>query len=562
MLRSFRFQLTVAFGLGVLVLASLLSAVLGELASRSAMRSQSAALQALARSTSVVLAEGLHERLREVELLAGAPMSVDLADWNPLLQHMQQSSRLYSWVGLADPGGKVLHATNGTLVGVKVGERPWFKAALAGPHVGDVHTAKLLAKLLPPSATGEPLRFVDFAAPIRDRRGEVRAVLGVHMNWDWAHEVVGNLRSPAARAQGVLVFILDRAGKVIHRPVGDASTAPDLTLLGNDAARIVDWAEGSPYLTAAARAPARRPEADLGWTVVVRQPLDHATAPAREARNTALGMGAVAALLSAALAWATAGRMARPLSRIAAFARRVQDGQLQAPFPTPSGIAEVQQLACALSDMTTTLRQREADLADANTELENRVRERTAELRSTALALRQANADLERLATRDALTGLLNRRGLEHALRTEFARHRRSGRAFALVLADVDHFKRINDEHGHDAGDEVLASIAQALQKSCRASDIVGRYGGEEFLLLMPETPHEGAVVACEKLRAAIAALPGRVPVSMSFGIVPRAADFGVAEQALKAADQALYRAKAEGRNRCCVHDALGEQPG
>jgi diguanylate cyclase len=209
--------------------------------------------------------------------------------------------------------------------------------------------------------------------------------------------------------------------------------------------------------------------------------------------------------------------------------------------------------------MTTTLVNHERELEAANRELEQRVAERTAELTLATDSLRAANARLEQLASRDTLTGLPNRRSLTETLHAEVRRHRRSGQALTLVLADVDHFKKVNDTHGHAAGDAVLRAVGRALVGGCRVTDLVGRFGGEEFLLLMPDTDLAGARVACEKLRERVQAMAGPVPVTMSFGVVSPAQYFSTMEEALNAADQALYRAKAEGRNRVCAYE--GQPP-
>ncbi len=164
----------------------------------------------------------------------------------------------------------------------------------------------------------------------------------------------------------------------------------------------------------------------------------------------------------------------------------------------------------------------------------------------------------ERLAKEDALTGLANRRELDRVLSSEFARAVRTGRPLSLVLADIDHFKRINDEHSHAVGDEVLKHVAQLLKHACRKIDSVGRYGGEEFLLVLPETELEEALQICERLRKSIAAGvaagtgAGKNPlpdITMSFGVASLADDT-THERLIARADAKLYQAKFSGRNQ------------
>lgn len=162
--------------------------------------------------------------------------------------------------------------------------------------------------------------------------------------------------------------------------------------------------------------------------------------------------------------------------------------------------------------------------------------------------------ELQRLATTDALTGLPNRRQLMFAMDTEVRRAERSGRPLALALLDVDHFKTVNDTHGHPAGDEVLRCVADELRKVTRGGDVLGRFGGEEFAVLMPETSLDQARQAGERLRAAIAKRTIHYPdgtigrVTVSAGVALLAGEEGC-DLLISRADTALYEAKADGRN-------------
>lgn len=156
-------------------------------------------------------------------------------------------------------------------------------------------------------------------------------------------------------------------------------------------------------------------------------------------------------------------------------------------------------------------------------------------------------------ASTDALTGLLNRYGLAPLYHAERLRAERHGRALSLVLLDLDHFKRVNDESGHAAGDGVLRELATLLRHSVRAEDIVARWGGEEFVILLPECDETAAAALAENLRGAMAAHDFRVPrrITASFGVA-QLEDGGDLESLVARADAALYRAKTLGRNRVC----------
>ena len=165
------------------------------------------------------------------------------------------------------------------------------------------------------------------------------------------------------------------------------------------------------------------------------------------------------------------------------------------------------------------------------------------------------------LATRDALTGLSNRRQIDLDLEASVGDARRHGSPLCVALADVDHFKSVNDRFGHAVGDEVLMSVAACLAGSLRAGDRVGRLGGEEFLLILPATTMAQASSLAERLRAqleVLQALPlGERPVTVSFGLAAWRGDESTADL-VRRADQALYRAKDAGRNRVVADTLFG----
>jgi diguanylate cyclase (GGDEF)-like protein len=179
-------------------------------------------------------------------------------------------------------------------------------------------------------------------------------------------------------------------------------------------------------------------------------------------------------------------------------------------------------------------------------------------LRALHDELARRNAELEQLARTDVLTGLANRRHADDVLRSTIASARRHDRALCAVLVDIDNFKAVNDAHGHAAGDAVLREVALRLADGLRDEDLAARWGGEEFLLLLPDSPD--ASVVCERLRTALSGRPVNVhgllelTVSASFGWAPWTGE-ETGEALVGRADVALYAAKAGGRDRVVAAD-------
>lgn len=197
--------------------------------------------------------------------------------------------------------------------------------------------------------------------------------------------------------------------------------------------------------------------------------------------------------------------------------------------------------------------------------LNMRIQHIRARLRQQRAELAQALADIRMLATRDELTGLLNRRAMLDLMQLEQRRNQRTGRNLLLALLDLDHFKAINDTHGHAAGDRALQAFTTTVRATVRGTDVLARWGGEEFVLMLCETPCEHAADLLERVRCAVAVLAvPHAPVPLTFTV-----SIGLAEHCpsepleatLERADRALYAAKAAGRDRVVVSPLPAPHP-
>ena len=264
----------------------------------------------------------------------------------------------------------------------------------------------------------------------------------------------------------------------------------------------------------------------LDWLVVAEIPTAEVFQQLDRLRDITLLIVGAMLLAAGAMGYALGIFIVRPLDRLTRGAAKVAAGDLEVDLPVAKG-GEVAYLTEVFNDMVA--------------------------------RLRSSRHELERLSVTDPLTGLNNRRHMMEVLDHEVRRSRRLDHTFAVLMADVDHFKQYNDQHGHPAGDEVLKRVASVLNESTRDVDFIARYGGEEFFVLMPEIDAEGAAEAAERIRASIAAEPSFAgEVTVSFGVAEFPAHGETAEALISVADSVLYQAKKKGRDQVVMARAAG----
>ncbi|MEQ9347865.1 MAG: diguanylate cyclase [Thalassospira sp.] len=258
-----------------------------------------------------------------------------------------------------------------------------------------------------------------------------------------------------------------------------------------------------------------------------------------------IGLGIVGAAMFAGI-W-VAGMIARPIEQLRVSTERLSAGDFDIE-PIDAGWREAKDLASSFSEMA-------GSLYDLRENLQEKVAERTHELD-------EVNRQLMELSVRDPLTGVHNRRYITQRLDEEFARTRRYNGRLGVAILDIDHFKKINDTHGHAAGDEVLIGLAFCVEHALRSSDLFGRVGGEEFCIVIPEAEYEGVVLLLERIREEIKGLPFQfegksISVTCSVGVAFLDEEILSSTTLVECADKALYHAKSTGRNKLVVYSDI-----
>lgn len=297
------------------------------------------------------------------------------------------------WAGIIDLNGTIVAGTDGVLVGQSAAARPWFTGAFLGPYIGDVHRELLLDRLLPPLRNGEPRRFVDLSAPVRDRAGDIRGVLAVTLGWSWIEALQRGTLATLKDRPGAEVLLLGIDGTVLY---GSRQTprGSRVDLSAHPFGTTHSVEQG--LLSGIARSGGFADFPGLGWSVMVREPVATAFRTADRASAsifTAIALGGLVATLASVL---IASRIMRRLQAMAEAADDLRAGRTTS-FVGPQGHDEAGRIGRSIASLVRTLQQANADLSGVNEKLDARVEERTREIERLSHETRAAAIVRERL---------------------------------------------------------------------------------------------------------------------------------------------------------------------
>lgn len=545
---NFKNRMMIFFGITTVLIELLAILYIDHIISIKVIEDKKTFLQNTSKIIANKITDILFERDREILLLSKSSLfydnKLDTQNIRESLKEMENTHHIYSWIGVADANGIVKVANNNLLEGADVSKRPWFINGSKESFIGDIHEAVLLAKLLQKPQNTEPLRFIDFASPIKDSNNNLLGVVATHINWDWLSQQIKTYLPNDLDKQAIEVLIVEKNGKVIY-PFDSMGTViiPD-GVLNKKGSFIQDWGNSTKYLTDSNKITSMT-NTNLDWNIILRQPISKVFESVNQLHETFLIIGIILILINMLIVYWISKQFSKPIENLAKIANLIKDGNEQIEFNVSTKISEISLLSNSLKTMLDSLISKKHQLENMNTILENKVHERTKELE-------KINEDLKLLARIDALTGINNRLAANERLKEEFLKMKRNKVPYSLAIIDIDFFKKVNDNYGHEVGDLVLKYVAQILKDNTRATDFVARFGGEEFIFIFTEITQDSAFQIAEKIRSIVenSNIPHVNKITLSIGVSSTTFDDENEDVAVKKADLALYKAKKEGRNK------------
>ena len=490
--------------------------------------------------------------------LKNAATRIELNEW---LIRWAGISKNISEVFVLDRTGECVASTDQTFIGKNYAIRPYFQDAMQGIHHVSDWTVGITSK--------KPGIFI--SSPILAADDKVAGVLVVKLDPEPIDTIIRRSIN-----LGLQTFLVNRDGVLLahYDPALRYATIDDLTEAAKNTItntrQFADFTQPSMKLPTLRQdiTDARPGETTLSrqyrfrglektaaltgtqsrqWVIGVTVPLSTVEAPARQKFYALLPTMLLLLLFTITVSTYLVRFVVRPLRELVQKSMRISAGDYSVQVDT-SGGDEVSQLAHTFNDMVREIRTHAESL-------ESKVAQRTADLE-------KANEEIRLLSITDLLTGCFNRRYMDQHLALVLEQAKRYRRNLTIAIGDIDHFKRINDTWGHPAGDRVLSEVGLALRNNLRESDWVARFGGEEFVVVLPETDSDNAQVVVEKLRGQLEQMPilfndETLRITASFGLASLDIEKDdSASDILSRADKCLYEAKRNGRNRVVFPDA------
>ena len=521
------------------------AAAVGERAVRVASEKK---MSEIAFSVADRLSRGAAARLHTLDLLAQIePLKAtwvgDAVSARRIFDQARRAIPQAAWLGFATSDGIVRAASQGFLEGHSIANEPWFRNRIEGRNVVDVYTFEVLASLLPQAAGGEPRRFVALAVRVEDSMGRMFGILTALLDWrSWTRDSVDVILNHRNETVGTDIWILSDDGAAL---LASANSGEPISAEEHERTRGIfrgafsSEGLGGPIVTGFAHTAG---QLGSGWTVFSRQRATLGFGVADSILWTIVAIGLIVGALGLVAAIVMAGRISRPIRDLADKADRLGRDDTDM-LPRMGGSREVAQLSSALRSLILRLGSAEQSREEAESRAAEEARRHSRDIEA-----------LRAMALTDGLTMLLNRRGFMTFASEAMDAFGRETREFAILMIDLDHFKSINDTHGHAAGDRVIHRVASMVSTLVRPTDRVGRFGGEEFIVLLHDATPHGAETTADRIRRAVAAESVAVneesiSVTLSVGVATARQTDRDVQDVIERADLALYAAKNSGRN-------------
>jgi diguanylate cyclase (GGDEF)-like protein len=493
---------------------------------------------------------GVYHRVRSYtnfDLIRSA-ISTDPKKLRPAFDRLNASFADFTWLAFVNKEGVVVVASDGLRENEVVTEQSWFLRGLQGPAIEDAPDLDSIEEAIR-LGKDVAVSFVKFAFPVYNYNNELAGVLVAAVHWREIEEIRGTMER-----NGDQIIVVTRGGEVMLGSKDLRTRYPSAQIEALRKAKhdtFVDGTGPSEVLSGYAAMDGHRDFPGMGWGVVARRNTEIAFAATRQMFWTIVGIGTAVAILGILLAGVIAKRVSSPIHALTKAADSLGREGGVTSLPRLRGSSEVIHLSTSLRSLLLRIGF-----------VERLTQEAEAKAAEEAKKFEHDIASLRKLAETDPLTNLLNRRAFMDAAADAMRYYQRYGRAIATLVVDIDHFKRVNDVHGHAAGDAVIRRIGELIAQTLRETDKVARFGGEEFVVLLREVGEHDAHELAERIRLVIA--ESRIPfggkelgVTVSIGCAAITAHDRDIEELIERADRALYAAKGSGRN--CIR--LAQSP-